>query len=159
MTRRELVGALVGAAAVLLLPACDSSVTGRSFEPIRYKLTAVVETPQGLRSGHSVLEYRGSMAGSAFGAMAGSGFSVRGEAVAVDVAPGQVMFVLLTAPGNQDFPATVLNALDIPKDDGPPPKDRAGEIAQTQRMYDRIRANRNIYPLWRPQTQRPGGGP
>lgn len=159
MNRRELAGALLGAASVLLLSACGSSVTGRSFEPIRYKITVVVETPQGLRSGHSVLEYRGSMSGSMFGSQGGSGFSVTGEAVAVDVAPGQVMFVTLTTPTDQDFPANVLNAIEIPQDEGPPPNDRAGEMERTRRMYDRIRANRNIYSIWRPRDQRAGGGP
>jgi len=158
MNRRELLGAALGAA-TLLLAACDTSVTGRLFEPIRYKLTAVVETPQGLRSGHSVLEYRGSMAGSMFGAMAGSGFSVRGEAVAVDVAPGQVMFVLLQTRSDFDFPANVLNAIQIPKDESPPPKDRAGEMERTQRIYDQIRANHAVYPIWRPRDQRAGNGP
>jgi hypothetical protein len=159
MNRRQLVGALLGATSLLLLPACDGSVTGRSFEPIRYKIAAVVETPQGLKSGYSVLEYQGSMAGSMFGGMAGSGFSVKGEAVAVDVAPGQVMFVLLHARGNFDFPATVLNAIKVPESEGPSPKDRAGQMARTERMYDQIRANRNVYPLWRPEDQRPGTGP
>jgi hypothetical protein len=149
----------MGAVSVLLLSACGSSVTGESFEPIHYKITAVVETPRGLRSGHSVLEYRGSMAGSAFGTMAGSGFKVRGEAVAVEVAPGQVMFVLLRAHEDLDFAANALNAIAVPKDEGPRPTDRAGEMERTRRMYDRIRANRNVYPLWRPKDQRPGEGP
>jgi hypothetical protein len=48
MNRRELLRGLLGVASVMLLAACDGSVTGKSFEPIRYKLTAIVETRQGL---------------------------------------------------------------------------------------------------------------
>jgi hypothetical protein len=159
MNRREFAGALLGGASLLLLHACGNSVTGTSFEPIRYKISAVVETPQGLRSGYSVLEYRGSMSGSMFGSQGGSGFNVRGEAVAVEVAPGQVMFVTLRTPTDQDFPANVLNKFLDPRDQGPSPSDRAAQMEQTRQMYDRIRANRNIYPLWRPRDQRADGGP
>ena len=153
MTRRGVLGALIGIASSLALSACGNGVTGKAFPPIRYKITAEVETPEGMKTGHSVLEFQGNMSGSIFGAMGGSGFNVRGEAIAVDLAPGQMLFVLLSAPRDADFAANALNSIKIAKNDSTAPTDRAGETAQTEHMFARLRANRGVYTLWIPKGQ------
>ena len=69
---------------------------GRSFD-YRYKLTAEVETPSGIKTGSSVIEIVVGMSGTIWpeGMRGGSAHVRHGEAVAVDLAPGQTLFVLL----------------------------------------------------------------
>lgn len=159
MKRRDTLAGALGVAAVLALSACGkgtsdlSAVTGESFEPIRYRITAEIVTPAGVKTGHSVWEYRGSMGGSIFGSQASSGFRVRGEAVAVDVAPGETLFVLMRTPNDNDYPANVLNAIPFERDTGPSPDSREEQMARTRDMYDRIRDDYGTHPLWRPKGQ------
>lgn len=84
MARRGVLGLLTGGAAALLV--------GCSFQPsFRYKMTVEVETPDGLKSGHAVREV-------SFSARANGGDygHVRGEAVAVDLGGGEMLFALLS---------------------------------------------------------------
>lgn len=89
-------GLALGAAA-LLLTACSEQLP-----TYRYRLTVEVDTPEGLRTGSSVIEVR-TREGAAFpGPEAASTHSrIRGEAVAVDLGPRGVLFALLTSPGRQ----------------------------------------------------------
>ncbi|WP_144243874.1 hypothetical protein [Sphingopyxis sp. MWB1] len=96
--------------APLALSGCQPGDPGSSrvyFDPIRYRLTAEVETPAGVRTGSSVIETiwdRGL-----------SGATVRGEAVAVDLPNGQTLFVLLRTADNPDWAAGV-PGIDPPDD-------------------------------------------
>jgi len=75
---------------MLLLGACD-----RPLPTYRYELTVEVETPQGLRSGSSVIEVRTHAKPGFTPEASGVTTNVRGEAVAVDLPNGQTLFALL----------------------------------------------------------------
>lgn len=98
----------VGMVATLALAGCDSDSLGRKYPAYRYRLTAVVETPEGARTGSSVIEVHWTEAGPAFGIQSGAGYSVHGEAVAVDLPGGQTLFVLLRSSDNSDWAAWAL---------------------------------------------------
>jgi len=70
------------------------------YEEFRYRMTVEVETPQGLRSGSSVIEVKLSDPGWGGLPTEGTGASERGEAVAVDLPGGRVLFALLRNPDN-----------------------------------------------------------
>ena len=90
MARRGVMGVLAGAAAAVL------GGCGKSSASYRFRMTVVVETPQGLKTGSSVMEVRLTR-GMAIGDSSGVGSSVRGEAVVVDLPHGP-LFVLLQVP-------------------------------------------------------------
>ena len=71
----------LAAAALLLVPAC-----GEQLPTYRYRMTVEVETPEGLRTGSSVIEVR-TRQGPGFPGPEAAGIAtdVRGEAVAVVV--------------------------------------------------------------------------
>ena len=100
--RGVFMGLVVGG---LALSGCGST------EKYRYKMTVEVETPDGVRSGYAVREIvirtppNIPMLGEHR-----TGVGVRGEAVAVDVAPGKILFALLTgADGEFDFGGRDIN--------------------------------------------------
>jgi hypothetical protein len=98
MNRRQSLAAFAAAAGLLALVACDTfSLT------YRYRITVEVDTPEGLRTGASVIEVR--MADHRLhppGAGASSkGFS--GEAVAIDLPGGQTAFALLKGEPDAQF--------------------------------------------------------
>ncbi|MBB4640570.1 hypothetical protein [Rhizorhapis suberifaciens] len=63
-------------------------------ETIRYRMTVTVDTPDGPRTGSSVVEST-IKAGTRFGDASGIQFRLRGEAVAVPLPNGRVLFALL----------------------------------------------------------------
>jgi hypothetical protein len=112
-------------AAIATLAACDYRT-----EEFRYRLTVEVDTPQGLRSGASVVEVSISEPGEGGLPDASGGTSrLRGEAVAVDLPDGRVLFALLRAPGDVDAAARLpFHALNPPR--------REGEYRRTRRAAD-----------------------
>jgi hypothetical protein len=105
MTRRESIGLLLVSAAALLT-GCGLL---RPSEELRYRLTVEVETPEGLKTGSSVIEVRG-VKNPDWVTPEGRGTrsSFRGEAVAVDLPGGKTLFALLKTEGGAsdaaDFP-------------------------------------------------------
>lgn len=96
MTRRGVLGAIAAVGTSLLAGAC-SLLSSNTY---RYRMTVEVDTPQGLRTGSSVIEVQTTE---------GSGIpdsslhtKVRGEAVAVDLPNGQTLFALLRTPSDVD---------------------------------------------------------
>jgi hypothetical protein len=90
---------------VLLAPVF-AMVAGCSSEPklpdYRYRLTVEVETPEGLRTGSSVIQVASHVA-SEYALRPGALITqVTGEAVAVDLPDGKVLFALLTKPGSEE---------------------------------------------------------
>lgn len=84
---------------IALVAALAVAGCGTKHESFRYRLTVEVETPQGLRSGSSVIEVDVSQTGEnawATPEARGLRFKIRGEAVAVDLPNGQVLFALLS---------------------------------------------------------------
>ena len=90
--RRQFVGAVVFSSLSLGLHGCGSP----NEASYRFRMTVEVETPQGLKTGSSVIEVRLSR-GMAIGDSSGVSSSLRGEAVVVDLPDGP-LFVLLAAP-------------------------------------------------------------
>jgi hypothetical protein len=103
--------------AALVLPGCAVAEEDRTPD-YRYRLTVEVDTPEGLRTGSSVIEVEQSM-----GRSAGTGFGkiimrrIRGEAVAVDLPGGHTLFALLQSEDETDWAGTVMHYL-APKVEG-----------------------------------------
>jgi hypothetical protein len=83
--------AVIGGGAVAALSGC-----GGNSASYRFRMTVEVETPQGIKSGSSVMEVRLAR-GMAIGDQSGVSSGVFGEAVVVDLPDGP-LFVLLQMP-------------------------------------------------------------
>ena len=90
----------------LAISACASDDTAPDY---RYRLTVEVETPEGLKTGSSVIEVKQRLvrAGSSPANMAVER-RVRGEAVAVDLPGGRTLFALLRSDNNVDWASYVM---------------------------------------------------
>ena len=111
MTRRDF-GVGASTLALLALSACG---VVEDYPPFRYRLTVEVATPQGLRTGSSVIELHYSGLHTGIGWASGGGYDVKGEAAAVDLGGGHVLFALLTRPGASDGAAQyVTSAFPMP---------------------------------------------
>ena len=105
MRRRGVLAILAGAA--LALPGCG--VAGERLPDYRYRLTVEVETPEGLRSGSSVIEVRTAIAGQNSIPTPGAiSRQARGEAVKVDLGARGVLFALLRSDENSDWASGVM---------------------------------------------------
>lgn len=95
----------------LLLGGCGLAGEDRTPD-YRYRLTVEIDTPEGLRTGSSVIEVEQNM-----GRSAGTGFGkiimrrIRGEAVAVDLPGGHTLFALLQSEDETDWAGTVMHYL------------------------------------------------
>ena len=90
--RRAFLETALGPAAFATLSACNP------FHPsatIRYRMMVEVDTPQGLKTGSSVIETIFKK-GSKMGDAGGISYHYRGEAVAVDLPGGKMLFVLMS---------------------------------------------------------------
>jgi hypothetical protein len=82
---------------------------GKRFPDYRYRLTVEVETPEGLKSGSSVIEVKTALGGPNDIPSPGSLFTeARGEAVAVDLGERGVLFALLRSEQNEEWAARAL---------------------------------------------------
>ena len=109
-SRRGLIGLAVLGAAGMVLSAC--ALAEDATPDYRYRLTVEVETPEGLRSGSSVIEVRQNMGRTA---MSGFGKRIdrraRGEAVAVDLPGGRTLYALLRSRNDTDWASSVVQDL------------------------------------------------
>lgn len=107
---------------IALVAALAVAACGTKQDSFRYRLTVEVETPEGLRTGSSVIEVDVSQTGEKAWATSearGLRFKVRGEAVAVDLPTGQVLFALLSREDSPDRAAGLpYAALDPPDFEG-----------------------------------------
>lgn len=71
----------------------------------RYRLTVEVETPEGLRSGSSVIEVETSESSFPHSTV---NHRLRGEAVAVDLPGGRTLFALLRSENDIDWASSVM---------------------------------------------------
>lgn len=111
LTRRQVVLTALAAAGALVLTGC-----GEQLPTYRYRLTVEVETPEGLRTGSSVIEVRTRRGSGIPGPEAGGiGSTVRGEAVAVDLGPRGTLFALLSGPGAVDHAAGIAPSVLLPE--------------------------------------------
>ncbi|MGB7373244.1 hypothetical protein [Pontixanthobacter sp.] len=89
------------------LSGCDALAD--STPDYRYRLTVEVETPDGLKTGSSVIEVQTSIAGEYSIPTPGRvSQRLRGEAVAVDVGDGQTLFALLRSESEVDWAKQVM---------------------------------------------------
>ncbi len=144
--------AMLCAPLALVLTACFGPDATPDY---RYRLTVEVETPEGLKTGSSVIEVEQSM-----GRSAGTGFGkrinrrARGEAVAVDLPGGRTLFALLRSDSDVDWASSVMQSA-APKIEGEPWEERfdnmlllEGEV-ELPRYWPRI-ARRDLefaYPM------------
>jgi hypothetical protein len=102
-------------AAFLLLILCAVSacgIAGEALPTYRYRLTVEVNTPQGLRSGSSVIEVKTRRLGEAFVPDArGYRKRIEGEAVAVDLGRRGTLFVLLRSRWSEAWPEHVVESV------------------------------------------------
>ncbi|KEO88703.1 hypothetical protein EH31_14775 [Erythrobacter longus] len=97
-----MVAVLAGA---LLIGGCFES----EVPSYRYRLSVEVETPEGLKTGSSVIEVGATVAGAGTVVVNGrTRKSVRGEAVAVDLPDGQTLFALLRSENEIDWAANIM---------------------------------------------------
>lgn len=146
--RRAVLGILAAGAAVVL--AGCNGISHERFEPVRYRLTAEVETPEGVRIGSSVIEVTWG-ASRLDGPFGGAGYSVKGEAAAVDLPGGQTLFVLLSSADDVDWAAWVIKRIPTAgkaEQAIPESSDPKARIASARRELDLIRADRAIHPVW-----------
>lgn len=93
---------------------------------LRYRLTVFVDTPQGVRSGFSVVEVTGYMSPAFPGPEAGGArFHARGEATGVKLADGEYLFAIFKDRSGYENTAPLL--LNTFKDQLPPVRTKAGE--------------------------------
>lgn len=100
---------------VLALAGCDSEKLGKTLPGYRYRLTAQVQTPEGLKTGSSVIEVQWTTPGKIFGSQGSASYRLKGEAVAVDLPKGQTLFILLSTPWSYDWAAQALGNTGILK--------------------------------------------
>jgi hypothetical protein len=102
------------ALAALMLPACTAAEDAPEDKApdYRYRLTVEVETPEGVKTGSSVIEVRQSIGRTT---MDGFGeqiyLRIRGEAVAVDLPDGRTLYALLRSGGDVEWAARVIPLL------------------------------------------------
>lgn len=130
IARRTVLG-LVAVGAAALVVGCDG-VEDMPFlwePPYHARLTAEVETPEGLRSGSGVIEVKWGKSGKSY--------QVRGQAVPIDLPGGEVLYVLLRSEANVDWAAYLHESVDGP------------EIESGDRYWASIAANRAVWPVKR----------
>ncbi len=110
MARRGVMALLAVGAAAAGLWRCSS------YNALRYRMTVEVDTPEGVKSGFSVRE----MGLSTDNIMRPASGSLKGEAVAVDLPGGQVLFALLTGgDGDADYAMQIGGRAGVWEHDGP----------------------------------------
>lgn len=96
MNRRKVAKMMLAGSVLAILSACGSSAAGGSYPTYRYRLTVEVDTPEGLRTGSSVIEVTTRLAGPYSIPNPGQVLhSSRGEAVSVDLGRRGILFALL----------------------------------------------------------------
>lgn len=108
--------------------------------PYHYKLTVDIETPQGVKSGYSIIAVNTFSPLKGTEALGGSGPTARGEAVAVDLPNGQTLFALLRSENDFDWAGSAHIRANPKKSDG---------FATLDEYYGAVRADRDMYRIKR----------
>lgn len=152
LTRRRASFKIGLAATLAILPVgCGQAASGDpSLPTYRYRMTVEVDTPQGLRTGSSVIEVASNIASK--NALTSPGLlttHVRGEAVAVDLPGGQVLFALLSRPDQVDG-ASYYPLMAMP----PPPAGIRDNYTKTLQRLIRWRGVGTLPPSYYPMLVR-----
>ncbi len=111
LIRRKFISGLAALGAMLSTSACGEAGNealggGKRYPDYRYRLTVEVDTPEGLKTGSSVIEVSTMVSGKYSIPDPGKLFTrVRGEAVTVDLGQRGVMFALLRSEYSVDWAA------------------------------------------------------
>ncbi|WP_394795580.1 hypothetical protein [Armatimonas sp.] len=109
MNRRVFTSGLVALAALLTTGGCREMFRKR----FRFRMTVEVDTPQGLRTGSSVMEMSAAMAAFKLPDSAAVDLRFKGEAVAVDLSGGQMLFALIVDGfQGRNFQADIIQTFD-----------------------------------------------
>jgi hypothetical protein len=111
------------ALAALILTSCAAAEDAPEDKApdYRYRLTVEVETPEGLRTGSSVIEIQQSIGRTTMDGFGEQVFlRIRGEAVAVDLPDGRTLYALLRSGGDVEWAARVIPFLSPDADDENP---------------------------------------
>lgn len=101
---------LLLAGVVLALPGCGTA--GEDLPDYRYRMTVEVETPEGLKTGSSVIEVQTMVAGrNSIPTPGAVGHRLRGEAVTVDLGGRGMLFALLRSDDDSDWASNVMYRL------------------------------------------------
>jgi hypothetical protein len=93
----------------MLVSGCDAETAGKTYPPYRYRLMVEVDTPDGIRSGSSVIEVHTQVAGKYSIPSPGMVYErAKGEAVAIDLPRGQTLFALLRSVCSVDWASQAL---------------------------------------------------
>lgn len=138
---------------VMLLLGCNGLIPSKA-PSYRYKETVVVETPQGIRTGSAVIEVQ--MAYVNFGDHTNLlPAHFKGEAVAVNLPNGKVLFALLSSPEHPDWAKTAFQFLIPPQDyDGDNSLGKRPEYKQFELAMDLKGAQ--VLPRYRKANGAPG---
>lgn len=130
IVRRTTLGLFAGGAAALLVGCGDTDTDKFAFfyTAYHYALRAEIETPQGVRSGLSIIEVKQSH----------RSFEVTGEAVAVDLPDGQTLFVLLRSPSSEDWASRAHESMNFKPN-----------TTSADAYWQRIANDRGTYPVKR----------
>jgi len=134
MRRRRVLQTLVAGGAMLALAACGQGAPAdltHYYTPYRYRLIATVETPEGVRTGSSVIEVK----------WAPHKYKVKGEAAAVDLPGGQTLFVLLRSAANPDWDAYAFESTGVFS------TGKAPLATSEEDLWRGIAADRGTYPV------------
>ena len=150
--RRSFVAYLICGLSVLTLSACGPSAEDRA--ELHYRLKVEVETPQGTRSGSSVIWVR-AVRNPDLVNPEGRGIRIkyRGEAVAIDLPNGKTLFALLQSEsGNVDAPADwpVRSFVDI--------LDPQADFVVDVQQLSRTASSGAVRPLPKTEHVLPNGG-
>ncbi len=135
---------ILGVLAVAMLSGCE--LIGFKNWEWHQKITVEVVGPSGLITSDSVIEVRCGTSPDWLGG-GGMGCQVKGEAVAMEIAPGQVLFALLKGdPESQNYPAKVAYQVFFPNRKLTTVEER-GDLLEREFRGDRRDLPRQNYPL------------
>ncbi|MEL7190204.1 MAG: hypothetical protein AAGK17_11675 [Pseudomonadota bacterium] len=125
--------------AAMLLAGCSES----SPPEYRYRLKVEVETPEGLKTGSSVIEVSTQVASkNAIISPGRATMRARGEAVAVDLPDGRTLFALMRSESQTDWASNVMSLLAPSYRGEGAAKEKIRAILRMQGEYD--------LPLYKP---------
>ncbi len=138
-------------AGALLTTACSAEDGAPDY---RYRLTVEVDTPEGLKTGSSVIEVDQSLYRSAADPGAGLSLSrrVRGEAVAVDLPGGETLYALLRSENDIEWAGRVYILIEPCGGNGPACGENIPDLTGERTLPRMWRANvlqdeRSAYPM------------
>ena len=135
-------GLLLGMAMIPLFGTAACGMDSKRFPDYRYRLTVEVDTPNGMRSGSSVIEVYTAMSGPINIPSPNTLVKrMKGEAVAVDLPNGQTLFALLRSESSVEWAKGAIENI-IPRSDIPP---REGN--DYPRRFDLMLQRTGLYEL------------